>query len=214
LFLGLHIFDVAPQWALPNNFMQWIDLQTLVAHNTVQDIDDLYHKTKDTTESINLNLIYSGKSSPRHNDWIVNSNVLTDTVNSNVLTGTINESLATGNLKGQKNRLDNCQKDFDEGTDSNSLNISKTTEPTYLSVKDKIKNLSESQREICYDANISLFSCVSKHSIDTQNITGLNVTSDNIEHSKEDCNPNYTTSVADNEPLNLVINSKESIQRK
>jgi len=210
----LHIFDVAPQWALPNNFMQWIDLQALVAHNTVQDIDDLYHKTKDTTESINLNLIYSGKSSPsRHNDWIVNSNVLTDTVNSNVLTGTINESLTTGNLKGQKNRLDNCQKDFNEGTDSNLLNISKTTEPTCLSVKEKIKNLSESQREICYDANISLFSCVSKHSIDTQNITGLNVTSDNIEHDKEDCNPNYITSVADNEPLNLIINSKESTQR-
>ncbi|XP_036144971.1 uncharacterized protein CG5098, partial [Monomorium pharaonis] len=202
---GLHIFDVAPQWALPNNFMQWIDLQALVAHNTVQDIDDLYHKTKVITESINLNSIYSAKLSltERRNDRIVNSNVLT---------GTINESLSEKieNLqKERKNRLDNCQKGFNEGTDSDSVNISKTTEPTL--VKDKTKILSELQREICYDANINLLSCVSKYSIDTQSINGLKVTSDNIEH--ETCNPNRTTSVADNEPLNLVINLKESTQR-
>lgn len=189
--------------------MQWIDLQALVAHNTVQDTDDLYHKTKATTKSINLNSIYSAKLSQtaRQNDRIVNSNVLT---------GTINESLSekTGNLqKEQKNRLGNCQKDFGEGTDSNSLNISKTTEPTYSLVKDKTKILSESQRENCYDANISLFSCVSKHSIDTQSVAGLKITSDNIEHDKEACDPNRTISVANNEPLNLVVNLKESTQR-
>lgn len=209
LFLGLHIFDIAPQWALPNDFMQWIDLQALVAHNTVQDINDLYHiKTKDTTESINLNSIYSTKLSPtaRHNDRIVNSNVLT---------GTVNESLSkkTGNLqKEQKNRLGNCQKNFGERTDSNSLNLGKTTESAYSFVKDKTKILSESQKEICYDANINLFSCVSKHSIDTQSIAGLKITPDNIEHGKEACDPNCTTSVADNEPLNLVVNSKGSTQ--
>ncbi|XP_024889536.1 uncharacterized protein CG5098 isoform X2 [Temnothorax curvispinosus] len=202
---GLHVFDVAPQWALPNNFMQWIDLQALVAHNTVEDIVDLYHKTKDTTESINLNSIYSANLSPTtpYDDRIVNSNVLA---------GTVNESLSkiTGNLqKKQKNRLSNCQKDFGEGTDS--LTISKTTEPTYSFVKDKIKILSESQKEICYDANISLFSCASKRSIDTQGI-GLKVTSDNIEHGKEPCDPNCITSV-DNEPLDLVVNSKGSTQR-
>lgn len=209
-FLGLHVFDVAPQWALPNNFMQWIDLQALVAHNTVQDIDDLYYKTKDITESINLNSIYSAKLSPtvRHNDRIVNSNVLTST---------INESLSekTGNLqKEQKNRLDNCQEDFGERTDSNSdlLNIGKTTEPTYSFVKDKIKILSESQKEIRYDVNINLFDCVSERSIDTQNIAGLKVTSNNIEHGKETCDPSCTTSVTDNEPLNLVVNSKEDTQ--
>lgn len=191
--------------------MQWIDLQALVAHNTVQDIDDLHHKTKDTTESINLNSIYSAKLSPtaRHNDRIVNSNVL--------LTGTVNESLSekTGNLqKEQKNRLDNCQKDFGEGTDANSLNPSKTTEPTYSFVKDKIKILSESQKEIPYDVNISLFDCVSKHSIDTQNIAGLKVTSNNIENidGKQICDPSCPTSVTDNEPLNLVVNSKEGTQ--
>ncbi|XP_012064283.1 PREDICTED: uncharacterized protein CG5098 [Atta cephalotes] len=204
---GLHIFDVAPQWALSNNFMQWIDLQALVAHNTAQNIDDLYYKTKDTTESINLNLIYSAKLLPtaRHDDRIVNSNVLI---------GTVNESLSikTGNLQEErKNRLASCQKDFGEETDSNSLNISKTTELTYSFTKNKIKVSSESQREICYDANIGLFNCVSKHSIDTQNI-GLKVTSDNIQHSKKACDSNYVTSVADNEPLNLVINSKKCSQ--
>lgn len=215
LFLGLHVFDVAPQWALPNDFMQWIDLQTLVAHNTVQNIyrtytDDLYHiKTKDTTESINLNSIYSTKLSPiiRHNDRIVNSNVLI---------GTVNESLSkkTGNLqKEQKNRLGNCQKDFGERTDSDSLNISKTRESTYSFVKDKTKILSESQKEICYDANISLFSCVSKDPIDTQSIAGLKVTLDNIEHGKEVCVHNCTTSAADDEPLNLIVNSKGATQR-
>lgn len=208
MFLGLHIFDIAPQWALPNNFIQWIELQALVAHNTEQVIDGLYHKTKDITESINLNSIYSAKLfTARHNDRIVNSNVLT---------GTINESLSkqTGNLqKEQKDRLDNCQKDFAEGTDSDSLNTSKTTESTYSSVKDKTKILSELRKGICCDANISLFSCVSKYSIGTQNIAGLKITSDNIEHDKESCDPDCTTSVADNEPLNLVINSKESIQR-
>ncbi|XP_025990795.2 serine-rich adhesin for platelets isoform X2 [Solenopsis invicta] len=204
---GLHIFDVAPQWALPNNFMQWIDLQALVAHNTVQDIIDLYHKTKDITESIKLNSIYSSKLllTARQNDRIVNSNVPTST---------INESLSEkpGNLqKERKNRLDNCQKDFGEGTDSDLLNINKTTELTL--VKDKTKILSESQKKICYDANISLFNCVSKHSINTQSTTRLKVTSDNIEHEREACDPNRTTSVADNEPLNLIINSKESTQR-
>jgi len=187
--------------------MQWIDLQALVAHNTAQNIDDLYYKTKDTTESINLNLIYSAKLLPtaRHDDRIVNSNVLI---------GTVNESLSikTGNLQEErKNRLASCQKDFDEETDSNSLNISKTTELTYSFTKDKIKVSSESQKEICYDANIGLFNCVSKHSIDTQNI-GLKVTSDNIQHSKETCDSNCITSVADNEPLNLVINSKKCSQ--
>lgn len=188
--------------------MQWIDLQALVAHNTVQerDINDLYPKTKDTTESINLNSIYSTKlsSTARHNDRIVNSDVLT---------GTVNESLSkkTGNLqKEKKNRLGNCREDFGEGIDCNSLNISKTTESF---VKDKTRILSDSQKEICYDENISLFNCVSKHSIDTQSIAGLKITLDNIEHDRKACDPNCTISVTDNEPLNLVVNSKASTQR-
>ncbi|KAL0107065.1 hypothetical protein PUN28_015545 [Cardiocondyla obscurior] len=203
---GLHVFDVAPQWALPNNFMQWINLQALVAHDTVH-LNDLCHKTKDTTESINLNTIYSTNlSTERYHDRIVNSNVLT---------GAVHESLSnkTENLqKKQKNRLDNCQKDFGEGTDSNALNV-ETTETTPSFVKNKTKTSTDLQKGICYDADISLFGCVSKHSIDTQSIAESKVTSDNIEHGKEAYDPNYTTSVAENEPLNLVVNLKESTQR-
>ncbi|XP_011874361.1 PREDICTED: uncharacterized protein CG5098 isoform X2 [Vollenhovia emeryi] len=190
--------------------MQWIDLQALVAHNTVLDIYDLYRKTKDTTESINLNSIYSPaklSSTARHDDRIVNSNVLT---------GTVDESLSgnTGNLrKERKNGLSNCQKDFGEGANSNALDIGKTTEPTYSFVRNKATILSESQREICYDANTGLLSRVSKRPIDTGSVAGLGATSDNIEHDKETCDPDCTTSVADNEPLNLVVNPRGSRQR-
>ncbi|KAL6262256.1 hypothetical protein P5V15_007351 [Pogonomyrmex californicus] len=201
---GLHIFDIAPQWALSDHFMRWINVQTLVAHNNEQDIDDSYYK-KDTTEAINLNLIYPIKlsSTVRHNDRIVNSNVLTSTVNESL-------SEQTKTLqKEQKNRLDNCQKDYGEGTKSSLLNTTKTTDSF---VKNTSRILSESQKEIYHDTNIKLLSCLSKHSIDTQNIAELKVTSDNIEHNKEACDPDCTTSVADNEPLNLVINSEESIR--
>lgn len=203
---GLHVFDVAPQWALSNN-LQWVDLQALVAYNTVQDTYYLHHKEKEITEASNLSSIYSTKLSQtvRHNDRIVNFNALTST---------INESLSeqTRKLqKEQKNRLDNCRKDFGAETELELLN--KTTEFTYSFEKNQTKILPESRKEIYHCKDI--FSCVSKHSINAQNIVELKIASDNIEHNKEKevCDSNNTTSVVDNEPLDLVINSKESTQR-
>ncbi|CAL1687075.1 unnamed protein product [Lasius platythorax] len=203
---GLHVFDIAPQWALSNN-LQWVDLQALVAHNTVQDIYDLHHKKKDITEASNLSSIYSKLSqTTEHNDRIVNFNVLTSTIDESL-------SRQTRKLqKEQKGRLDNCRKDFGVETELELLNINKTTESTYSFEKNQTKLLPESRKEIYHGTDI--FSCVSKHSINAQNIAELKITSDNIEHSKEKevCDPNNITSVVDNEPLDLVINSKESTQ--
>ncbi|XP_072748401.1 uncharacterized protein [Anoplolepis gracilipes] len=210
---GLHIFDVAPQWALSNN-LQWVDLQALVAHNTVQDIYDLHHKGKDITEaSNNLSSIHSTKllQTARHNDRIVNFNVLA---------GTINKSLSeqtTKLQKEQKDRLDNCRKDFGVETKLSEelLNITKTTESTYLFTKNQTKILPESRKEICHETDINFFSCVSNNSINTQNIAELKIASNNIEHNKEKevYDSDSTISTVDNEPLDLVINSKESTQR-
>lgn len=173
----------------------------------MQDTYYLHHKEKEITEASNLSSIYSTKLSQtvRHNDRIVNFNALTST---------INESLSeqTRKLqKEQKNRLDNCRKDFGAETELELLN--KTTEFTYSFEKNQTKILPESRKEIYHCKDI--FSCVSKHSINAQNIVELKIASDNIEHNKEKevCDSNNTTSVVDNEPLDLVINSKESTQR-
>lgn len=188
--------------------MQWNDLQALVAHNTVQDIFHLYH-TKDTTESTNPNPKYftNTPQTIRHNDRIAISDVLINTVNK--LLSRQAEKLQ----KEQKVRLDNCQKDFGEVAAPNLLDIDKTTVLTYPIVKDKSKILLGSQKEIHHDADIDCSSSAIKHSINTQNITKLKITSDNIEHRKGACDPDYTASVIDNEPLNLVITSKKNPRR-
>ncbi|GAB1862661.1 Retinoic acid-induced protein 1 [Camponotus japonicus] len=208
---GIHIFDVAPQWALSNN-LQWIDLQALVAHNTVQDIYDLHHKEKNITEASNLSSIYSTKLSQttRHNDRIVNFNILDSTVNKSL-------SGQTRKLqKEQNDRLDNCQKDFGVETKLKLLSINKTTESIHSFTKNQTKILPELRKEIYHDTDINFFNCMSKHSINTQNVeTELKLASDNIEHNKEKavCNSDSTIFVVDNEPLDLVIHSKKSTQR-
>ncbi|XP_070160661.1 uncharacterized protein CG5098 [Polyergus mexicanus] len=206
---GLHIFDVAPQWALSNN-LQWVDLQALVAHNTVQAIYDLHNKGKNITEASNLSSIYSTKLSQTagHNDRIVNSNVLISTVNESL-------SRQTRKLQKEQNiRLDNCRKDFGVETELELLDINKTTKSIYSFTKNQTKILPESRKEIYYDTDVNFFSCVSKHSINTQNIAELKIALNNIERSKEKevCDSGSTISVIDNEPLDLVISSKESIQ--
>ncbi|XP_050464952.1 uncharacterized protein LOC126858566 isoform X2 [Cataglyphis hispanica] len=204
---GLHIFDVAPQWALSNN-LQWVDLQALVAHNTVQDIHDLHNKGKDITEASNLSSIYSTKLSQtaRHNNRIANCNILSSTANESL-------SRQTRKLeKKQNDRLDNCQKDFSVETELQLLNINKTTESIYSFTKNQTKILPKSRKEPYYDTDVNYFSYVSKHSINTQNIAELKIALDNIEHNKEKevCDSGSNISVIDNEPLDLVISSKES----
>lgn len=174
----------------------------------MQDIYDLHHKGKDITEASNLSSIYSTKLSQttRHNDRIVNFNVLDSTVNKSL-------SGQTRKLqKEQKDRLDNCQKDFGVETELKLFNIDKVTESIYSFTKNQTKILPESRKEIYHDTNISFLNCMSKHSINTQNVE-LKLTSDNIEHSKEKeiCNSDSTISV-NNEPLDLVIHSKKSTQ--
>lgn len=183
--------------------MQWIDLQALVAHSTAQDIFHLYQK-KDTTESTNSKYFTNFSQTIQHNDRIANSNVLNSTIN----------KLLSGQAeKLQKVRLDNCQKDFDEIVEPNSLNTDETTVLAYSFVKNKSKILSRSQKEIYHDVDISSISSAARHSIDTRNITGLKVALDNIKHRKEACDSDCTTSVTNNEPLNLVVNSKDNTQR-
>lgn len=175
----------------------------------MQDIYDLHHKGKDITERSNLSSIYSTKLSQtaRHNDRIVNFNILDSTVNKSL-------SGQTRKLqKEQKDRLDNCQKDFGVETELKLFNIDKTTESIYSFKKNQTKILPESRKEIYHDTDINFFNCMSKHSINTQNVAELKLASDNIDHSKEEvCNSDSTISVVDNEPLDLVIHSKKSTQ--
>jgi len=191
----------APQWALSNNFLHWVDLQTLLVRNSAWNICNSFRGTKggieESTNSNYSNLLQT----VRYDDSIVNPDILIST---------INESLSgrTEKLQGeQKDRLDN--KNFSKESE---LNISKTIhsrKPANPFKNDKTKILSKSQREICQDADISHSNCVSKHPIDVQSIAKLRF-SDSIEHSKKADLDDSGTSATHNKPLNLVISLKES----
>lgn len=211
LLAGLHILEAAPQWAQSNNFMQWVDLQALVAHNTVQEVNGL-HQEKNTTDSTNLSSkdIHFTKLSQRaHDDKIVSSSPPINSVKESLF-------ILPENLQNnQKQSLNTCEKDFTDKTQLNLLNTVKVTIPTYELPKDKSKILSTSQKEICYhDTDISWSNCVSKCPTNIENTTELKIASDkkDIEHSIEVFNCKSASSKADNEPLNLVINPSESAQ--
>lgn len=174
----------------------------------MQNIYDLHHKEKNITEASNLSSIYSTKLSQtaRHNDRIVNFNILDSTVN---------KSLSGQTRKEQNDRLDNCQKDFGVEAELKLLNINKTTESIHSFTKNQTKILPESRKEIYHDTDINFFNCMSKHSVNTKDVeTELKLTSDNIERNKEKdiCDSDSIISIVDNEPLNLVIHSKKSTQ--
>ncbi|RLU19021.1 hypothetical protein DMN91_009379 [Ooceraea biroi] len=209
---GLYTLAGAPQWALStsNNLLHWLDLRALlIRRNSAWDIYNSLRATKAIEESISPYLIYPNYlQTVRHDDRIVDPNVLPSTVN---------ESLSgqTEKLQGeQKDRLDNKRKSFYKESELGLLDIDKTIfNPRTLAhsfKKDKSKILSESQRGICQDVDISHSSCVSKHRIDVRDIAEQRISSDSIEHSKKPDADDYATSAAHNKPLNLVISVKES----
>ncbi|XP_020280475.1 uncharacterized protein LOC109853110 isoform X2 [Pseudomyrmex gracilis] len=200
---GLHIFDVAPQWALPNSFMQWIDLQALVAHNnTVQNLYDLHHKETSITESKNPNKHTNLSETARHDDEriVLNSDVL--------IPRTVDVSLFAETRKVvQKDRLDNCRKEF--VTELGSVNSDNKACPF---ARDKVQDFSNLQKILGHETDIA---CASEDSTDTRSsIARPIVASSGVECNKETCDPDCNSSVAsNNEPLNLVVDSKESARR-
>jgi len=189
----------APQWALSNNFLHWVDLQTLLVRNSAWNICNSLRGTKAIEESTDSN--YSNLlQTVRYDDRIVNSDVLIST---------INESLSGRTEKLQEERKDNRRKNFSKESE---LNISKTIHLRKLAnpfKNDKTKILSKSQREICQDADVSHSNCVSKYPIDVQSIARLRFL-DSIKNSKKTDPDDSATSATLNKPLNLVISLKES----
>lgn len=205
VFSGLHIFDVAPQWALPNSFMQWIDLQALVAHNnTVQNLYDLHHKETSITESRNSNKHSNLSETARHDDEriVLNSDVL--------IPRTVDESLFAETRKVQKdNRLDNCRKEF--LTEVGSV----TSDKACSFARDKVEDFSNLKKLLRHETDIA---CASENLTDTRSSSiarsKVVASSVGIECNKQTCDPDCNSSVANNnEPLNLVIDSKESARR-
>ncbi|EFN84407.1 Retinoic acid-induced protein 1 [Harpegnathos saltator] len=202
---GLHTSRVAPPWALSHNFMQWVD-RGLIAHNTVYDTYDLHHKDKGTTESVDLNPEDSTEllQTTVHNDRIVNSSVLSSATNESLSrhTGTLPEET-------HADSSDNYRKDFVERT-FNLLNIVEPTISLYCTAEDRGEIPAESRGKISYHDETEITtssSRASKHSTTDTNDDALRIVSDIIEQCEEafdDC----ATSVSDNEPLDLVINSK------
>lgn len=185
--------------------MQRVD-RGLVAHNIVQNTYNLHHRKKDTTKSTNLSTEYFTKlSQTAHDDKVVNSSVQI---------GTVNKTLFGQTVKLQKNGENssiNCQEDFSKETAFNlDLNTINVTRIRYHFPKDGTKISSESHRKICYDdiEDISTSSWVSKHLTHADDDI-LSFVS-NIKHCKE-ARYGCTTSASDNEPLNLVINSKRNL---
>ncbi|XP_014472607.1 PREDICTED: uncharacterized protein LOC106743354 isoform X2 [Dinoponera quadriceps] len=200
---GLHASHVAPRWALPYDFMQW-DAERLIAHNAVYDAYELHHKDKSTTESDDLGSEYSAEL--LHNDSIVNSSVLT---------GATDESLSghTGKLSGEVHATSSsdCRKDLIErtfkllGIDERTVSLCRIAgDQTRLSAGSRGKVSHRGETDIDTSGNRT-----SKHSTADTNHDALRIVSDIIEQCErafDDC----ATTVSDNEPLDLVINSKRT----
>ncbi|XP_032669215.1 uncharacterized protein CG5098 isoform X1 [Odontomachus brunneus] len=203
---GLYTSRVAPQWALPYDFMQWVD-RGLLAHNTACNAYNLNHKDKGTTESVDLSSEYSTELLKTiHNDSIVKSSALTGATDESV-------SLYTDKLHEEvhADTSGNSRKDFVEGT-FNLLNIVDPTVFLYRSARNKVGISVEPRDKISYldETDISTSrSRASKHSTTDTNDDALRIVSNIIEQCEQaldDC----VTSVSDNEPLDLVINSKRN----
>lgn len=206
LFSGLHTSRIAPQWALPYGFMQWVD-RGLISHNTAYNAYDLHQKGKSTTKSVNLSSEYSTELlKTAHNDSIVNSSALTSAVD---------ESLSIRTEKSHEethaDSSGNHRKNFVEKT-FNLLDIVEPTVFSYGTVRNRIGISVEPQEKISHlnETGINTSdSRASRHSTTDTNDDALRIVSDIIEQCEEaldDC----VTSVSDNEPLDLVINSTRS----
>lgn len=199
LFAGLHKFRIAPQWALPyHSFMHRFG-RRLIAHNTAYDAYDFPHKDKSTTESDDLSSECSTElSQTAHNDGVVNSSALT---------GATDESLSRhrGKLpeEAHANGSGDAQRDVIERT-LKLLGIDEQTVSLYSIARDRGKIAAEPREEISYhdETDISTSSSrASEHSTTDTSRDALRIVSDIVEHREKD-------TVSDNEPLDLVVNSK------
>lgn len=201
MFSGLRTSRVAPRWALSNNFMQWAE-RGLVTRNTVQDSHDSHRKEINTTKITDLSSIYHRKLLPTaRNDGIVNSRILT---------GAVNESLSGEAEKSRKNRKNSVDKEggkrFDEETTYKLLDIVGVTTSACRSAERKTKISPEPQRKTCYHdvTDISISNCASESPHNSTSNCASKV------EQREEAQHHCATSVSDNEPLNLIINSNES----
>lgn len=186
---GLYAWAGAPQWALSNDLLHWISLQTLLVGDSTWDVCDSLRGAKAIEESVSPNLNYS-----------------------NLLTGTTDESLSQAEkLQGeQKDRLAK-RKNFSEKSQVGwLLNIDKTIhEPAAYSFHANGTILSDSEKGICQGVSIGHSSSVSGHPIDARSIAGLGISPGSIVHSEKTDADDCAATATRNKPLNLVISLKE-----